>query len=139
MIRDVLQNHLTQMLVLLKMDLPPLPLSDVYGSHTHRTATLKTLRLHGQDADTEGSSASHLQDGYKLNPHARVCVTDYVCVCGVSIRLAAVTVGQYEGYHEHVSADRHSRQRQPNDTPPGPADTKVPTAATVVLGSENPR
>lgn len=61
-IRDVLQNHLTQMLVLLKMDLPPLPLSDVYGSHTHRTATLKTLRLHGQDADTEGSSASHLQD-----------------------------------------------------------------------------
>lgn len=66
-------------------------------------------------------------------------MTDSRPVMCVVCRLAAVTVGQYEGYHEHVSADRHSRQRQPNDTPPGPADTKVPTAATVVLGSENPR
>lgn len=57
MIRDVLQNHLTQVLVLLKMDLPPdASSSSVYGEHHHRTAVLKTLRLHGQDADAESSS-----------------------------------------------------------------------------------
>jgi hypothetical protein len=74
-IRDVLQNHLTQVLCLLKMDLPasssPSPSSTanaqdgdaaeghpggVFGSHQHRTNVLKELRLHGGDEDSRATS-----------------------------------------------------------------------------------
>lgn len=73
-IRDVLQNHLTQVLCLLKMDLPPASASanaqegqddadaaaghpGVFGSHQHRAGVLKELRLHGGDADSRATSA----------------------------------------------------------------------------------
>jgi len=71
-IRDVLQNHLTQVLCLLKMDLPARRQQQaanaqagdgededghpgVFGSHVHRTNVLKELRLHGGDADTRAT------------------------------------------------------------------------------------
>lgn len=73
MIRDVLQNHLTQCLCLLKMDLPPSPGAaaanganpqgeeeaghpGVFGSHQHRTSVLKELRLHGGDEASRATS-----------------------------------------------------------------------------------
>lgn len=65
-IRDVLQNHLTQVLCLLKMDLPPGPANaqegddghpGVFGSHHHRTNVLKELKLHGGDEASRATSA----------------------------------------------------------------------------------
>ncbi len=77
-IRDVLQNHLTQVLVLLKMDLPADDAcagEDVYGGHHVRTAVLQELTLLG-DLDAESRATIHL--------------------------------GQYQGYHAHVATDRRS-------------------------------
>lgn len=68
----MLQNHLTQVLCLLKMDLPPASASanaqegdgaddeghpGVFGSHQRRAGVLKELRLHGGDADSRATSA----------------------------------------------------------------------------------
>lgn len=101
-IRDVLQNHLTQVLVLLKMDLPLEEAhgdGGVFGSHVHRTAVLKELTLFGSGVDNESQAAIH--------------------------------VGQYEGYHDHVATDRKADKLF--------VKTTVPTAASVTLGSAHPR
>lgn len=80
-IRDVLQNHLTQVLVLLKMDLPEgsSSSSSVYGSHQHRTAVLEELVFLGDMKSPDGEETH-----------------------------ASIHVGQYEGYHAHVASDRRS-------------------------------
>lgn len=81
-IRDVLQNHLTQVLVLLKMDIPPdkeSTSSPSLGSHHHRTAVLRELVLGGE---TEGGESR-----------------------------ASIHVGQYQGYLDHVASDRRSEPR----------------------------
>jgi hexose-6-phosphate dehydrogenase len=84
-IRDVLQNHLTQVLVLLNMDLPTAAegtspsSSSVFGSHQHRTAVLEQLTLLGEMETPDGDETR-----------------------------ASIHVGQYQGYHAHVASDRRS-------------------------------
>ena len=55
-IRDVLQNHLTQVLCLLKMDLPHDDEINVFGSHEHRSSVLKSLTITGGDAESKATS-----------------------------------------------------------------------------------
>jgi glucose-6-phosphate 1-dehydrogenase len=51
-IRDVLQNHLTQIMVLLKMDLPHDDPNNVFGGNRQRTVALQNVRFDVEDGAT---------------------------------------------------------------------------------------
>lgn len=150
-IRDVLQNHLTQCLCLLKMDLPAAAAAanaqggddgdpGVFGSHQHRTSVLKELRLHGGDEESHATSRclalACVVFGFShwLHPHSPHACPAIPCPNHPSHHqpFHPVHVGQYEGYRQHVAADRKVPE-------PHLVKKTVPTAAAVTLSSANPR